>query len=152
MKKLYILLGILIFLAGCGNKMALKTFSEVEGKSDFKNKEKPSAMPSPASAKSYKSIASKFIWQDIKILYNEYSKKIIFENPDMGSIKKISLLKNEAILVEDILNQLNFSSKIEFFNYLRNFKQEGYTFHIYIDDKYNYKYIYGITLMNKGKK
>ena len=152
--RVILLILIVLSLTGCNTKniIKLKTFSK--GDTDGKTKKISNKITiSPKLKNKQFSELHEFKWKNIKVLHNELSKSIIFRNPSLeGNTKEIILNKGESVLVDDLLEELTFSSKIAFFNYLKCAKQGKKFFSIYNNDKKYYKYIYGITLEENIKK
>lgn len=149
---LFILIGFL--LIGCNTKSIINLKIFPKGYNDGKTKEPYKEIKINPNLRNERiRILSEFKWKNIRVLHNELSKNIIFRNPDLqGTAKKIVLNKGESVLVDDLLEELNFSSDIAFFNYLKCAKQGKEFFLIYNNQKKNYKYIYGITLEENTKK
>ena len=146
--KIYLLLSLL--LLGCSSSQYTINLKLVPlGKSDGDNK-----LPHHKLVPSLRVPQSVNIseWKKIRVLYNEYEDKIVLVNPNIKNSNKIILLKDEAILISDILMVLNFNNERDFFNSLEN------TLKIYpykesdIGSKNKYIYfnhIYGITVSDK---
>lgn len=139
-RKIFILIG-LIFYSGCSSNnyqsVSLILFPVVEkAKIDPEDKEGFIGQQNNTSNSS-----SSDRWKDIIVLYNT-DKDIQLEHQN-GSI---TIYKNSAVLVDDMLGKLKFNTKIDLFNFLKK------NYSIYDRKNIAYKHICEIRERKKGKE
>jgi len=150
--KVFLLLITILFMACGGSGINLKTFPKVKEGNTSNDAENITELVTTSLPKTQLKInfLNNLEWKNIRVLYNEYNKVISFRNPNIEK-EEILLLKDEAILVSDILEQLYFNNEIEFFDFLRDYKEGGYIYRVYKIETSEYKYIYGIAFIKEKK-